>query len=196
MSDDEHEHHECGSGALVPPPSAMAKVPEKATSVGELLNTLLRLQGRRREAYGMLEDALDSVLLPLGDPERTSGTSYMRVVGEVTSLFAVLSNAVRNIEAKFRGSGDEELADADLADLVRRIQQVERDKLVIVSAVHALKVQIEDRARHETTAQDGVIVDLAAMEARLHEQSTVLGSILTDHADLMQELQIELQDRS
>ena len=193
------EGRACSTGALVPPAEAMAATPVAAQSTGELMARMVRLQLRRQETYAEMNAALEALLAPAGTVDRISPQSYMARVEEATGIFATTSNAVRNIEARLRAP-ESELASKPLAALVRSIQQVERDRLMLVSAIHALRVQSEDVLRKASGTTDsgegdepvdGVVPRGEVLSAKLSESKAALGRVETELAELMQELQAE-----
>ncbi|KNC50100.1 uncharacterized protein AMSG_05872 [Thecamonas trahens ATCC 50062] len=188
-----------GAAGCLPPAEAMAATPVAAQSTGELMARMVRLQLRRQETYAEMNAALEALLAPAGTVDRISPQSYMARVEEATGIFATTSNAVRNIEARLRAP-ESELASKPLAALVRSIQQVERDRLMLVSAIHALRVQSEDVLRKASGTTDsgegdepvdGVVPRGEVLSAKLSESKAALGRVETELAELMQELQAE-----
>ena len=66
---------------------------------------------------------------------------YQRICSEITKRFSTLSNAVRKIETALSSSNKEnEEEETYLRDIVRDIQNMEREKLHMVARYHLLRL--------------------------------------------------------
>ena len=97
----------------------------RAMETLELLNILTALQGERVETYAGYNKAID-VLVRDGRVEE-----YPMLCGETTSIFTVLSRRIIEIKEVLV-----ERKQQVLADLVQALQEKEREKLVLVAALH------------------------------------------------------------
>eukprot|EP00300_Choanocystis_sp_HF-7_P028497 c34180_g1_i1.p1 GENE.c34180_g1_i1~~c34180_g1_i1.p1 ORF type:complete len:253 (+),score=40.01 c34180_g1_i1:22-759(+) len=140
-------HGDCHSAAhatLIPTQDMMAKVPARATTPLEAMERLLALQQRRTLAHRELKSAMRDLV------DGGATDAYVRRAEAVTGEFAVVSNAIRNIEALLRST----MQRGDLADLIRSLQLCERDRLIAVSSAHAMQANRLDAAKIAATGAD------------------------------------------
>ncbi|PSC72968.1 hypothetical protein C2E20_3660 [Micractinium conductrix] len=99
-----------------------------AGSVLELLDGVAEVQRQRAAAYRRFDSAFKAYL------HNQAEGPYRFQAGQLTAEFQQLSALVIGAEAALRGQGQ-----ADLADLLRTVQENEREKLRLTVALQALK---------------------------------------------------------
>ncbi|XP_008446706.2 uncharacterized protein LOC103489347 isoform X1 [Cucumis melo] len=95
-----------------------------------LLRQFLEIQQRRAEAYSKLKRGFDEYM--------TSGReiSYQQLCSEITTEFSNCSKQVIDIESNFRNSDHNRL---ELANLLRSVQEQEKQKLHLTAQIQLLK---------------------------------------------------------
>lgn len=107
----------------------------EGSSAVELLKQFEEVQGRRAQLYSRFEAGFRRYL------ETRQEGIYRRLLAELTGQFAEVSKEVIDLEASLRdGRGR-----GDLADMLRGVQQNEREKLRLTLALQALKAAYEKR---------------------------------------------------
>lgn len=178
----------------------IAQSPAPPSSPLEALESLERLQSRRdagyREWLGAMTRLEEQTQLAADRESAESNlAAYCACTDSITGEFAVVSNAVRNLEALLRGP----LGRGDLADLVRALQLIERDRLVATSAQHALRGRRLDVRLGSCGASASLLSDVAAsagsaaatIEAQLDDVASVLAGVHTRLADALLDLHAE-----
>ncbi|GJP32256.1 hypothetical protein CLOM_g16846 [Closterium sp. NIES-68] len=110
-------------------------------AVVEQLRDFLNVQAERARIYSAFEGAF---------VENLSGASpdsaFHRTCQGITTEFSRCSQKVREVEARLRS---EDVGRADLADMLRRVQEQEREKLHLTAVHHVLRKSLRpsDRSR-------------------------------------------------
>ncbi|KAK4261311.1 hypothetical protein QN277_004327 [Acacia crassicarpa] len=101
-----------------------------STSTVLLLRKFLEIQRRRAEAYSRLKRGFSEYM--------TSGreASYQQLCSEITIEFNDCSKQVRELESLFRGP---DYCRVDLAQLLRAVQDQEKEKLQLTATIQLLK---------------------------------------------------------
>ena len=111
---------------------------EASSTVLDLLETLLAVQQRRAEAYVHFDSAFRAFVK--GEEEGERETSYSRARAyeqacrSATTEFSECSSLAKGLESKLRGENE-----SDLAQVVRDIQENEREKLQLHVQLQTLR---------------------------------------------------------
>ncbi|CAI5471981.1 unnamed protein product [Closterium sp. Yama58-4] len=112
-------------------------------SVADLLRDFLSVQADRARIYHAFEGAFADNL-----SGASPDSAFHRACQGITADFTRCSLKVREVEAQLRAEG---VGRADLADVVRRVQEQEREKLHLTAVHHVLRKSLRpsDRPRAE-----------------------------------------------
>ena len=97
----------------------------------DLLQLFSHLQAQRIQAYQLFDSALDVLITDARIAE------YSSLCAEMTARFSVISNTIIAIEGKLRKSHA-----TNFADLIRKVQESEKEKLTLVASAHMEKIAI------------------------------------------------------
>ena len=117
---------------------ASSSSPSSPSTVLDLLETLLAVQQRRAEAYVHFDSAFRAFVK--GEEEGERETSYSRARAyeqacrSATTEFSECSSLAKGLESKLRGENE-----SDLAQVVRDIQENEREKLQLHVQLQTLR---------------------------------------------------------
>ena len=166
-----------------PPPSAVdthaAAAPTAAAhdshDARELTRRFQSLQEERVRAYREYDDGLDGIL------RDRQLAAYPQLCAEATARFAALSRDINAVEERLRAADPAERAFAHrAADLVRRVQQLEKEKLELTAAAHLERIR-------ETAGEELAASNLAYVRQRM-------GEIVASIVEQLDELRCELAD--
>ena len=101
---------------------------------------VIHVQKKRLEEYEVFENAL--VALLRSELKSVDVQKYQSMTSVVTKRFSALSNRVRKIVSSLSSTkeNENETSDTYLRDLVRDIQNMEREKLHMVARYHLLRL--------------------------------------------------------
>ena len=101
---------------------------------------VIDVQKRRLKEYEVFESALIDLLR--SELRSVDVQKYQSMTSVVTKRFSALSNQVRKIESTLSSSkeNENETSELYLLDIVRDVQNMERDKLHIVARYHLLRL--------------------------------------------------------
>jgi len=156
-----------------------------------LLRVFLERQEERVAAYRRFEEGF-LLFLQVAEAEPAS---YEALVKHSTGIFATISAAINGIESELRGRGPAAL---QLADLLRSIQGLEREKLQLTAQLqivrHGLALDAL-RAEGDEFDADGMEARMAALRA---DEGADLGRRLTSLTgqlnDALDEVRCELSE--
>ncbi|XP_015876287.1 uncharacterized protein LOC107412953 [Ziziphus jujuba] len=103
---------------------------ESSSSVVHLLRKFLAIQQRRAEAYSKLKSGFSDYMVSGGE------LAYQQLCGEITVEFNDCSKQVLEMEALFKKPDYSRL---DLAQLLRAVQDQEKQKLNLTATIQVLK---------------------------------------------------------
>lgn len=98
----------------------------------------------------------------------------------MTAQFAELSKQVNTIESQLRTQHRD-----DVADRLRHVQEMERDKLMLTSALGVEKMRLEDMQRRDEAEQDLQVTSL--LESSIE-------SLTKQHTDVIVRINEELDE--
>lgn len=139
-----------GAGAVAPAAAAAADAP-LPSSVPELLRLFLGIQAQRAQHYSRFHAAFKAFLDTLQEGP------YRAVMMELTGTFNECSKRVIAVETALRDA----LGRADLAAVLRRVQEAERSKLRLTVSHHALRrahALLSFSWQHESEPEDPAAV--------------------------------------
>ena len=155
-----------------PPPASLRAMPRAA-----LLRVLLQQQEARVRQYRLFEEGF-ALFLQVADEAQ----GYEALVASSTAAFAEISAAVVHVEEELReragaGGGPEASAFDASARLVRRIQELEREKLSLTAQLQIVRHGIAiDQLRQSAVEESG------EEEARLHARERQAAALRQDEA--------------
>lgn len=174
-------------------PTSSTAAPSELSDVSDaaLLRLFLSRQEERVAIYHRFEEGFTLFL------QVAEATGYQTLVAKITAEFSAVSAGVNAIEAQLRGRG---AATQALADALRAVQALEREKLQLTAQLHIVRHGLAVDALHA----DGVVDDAAAVAAasrtaplRAEEAEDLRGQLMRLTArlnDAIDEVRCEIAD--
>lgn len=171
------------SGAMPPPPPSDDASELDALDARALATRFQSLQQQRVRAYKQYDDGLEAIL------RDEQLAAYPALVTEATARFASLSRDINTVEERLllRRADDDPARDAfarRAAELIRRVQQLEKEKLELTAATHL------ERIRETQVAADAAPLSASNLEYMRRRQREVVDAI----NEQLDELRCELVD--
>lgn len=181
-----------------PPPASLRAMPRCA-----LLRVLLQQQEARVRQYRQFEEGF-ALFLQVADEAQ----GYKALVASATAAFAEISAAVVHVEEELReraaaGGGPETSACDAAARLVRRVQELEREKLSLTAQLQIVRHGIaidELRAAAVEAGEDAAGLHARELQAAAMRQdeaaelTRALARLVDDLNDALDDVRCELAD--
>jgi uncharacterized protein YPO0396 len=139
-----------------------------------LMRQFKESQAKRPPVYKKFEAGFKALL----DDEDYK--QYQQMVQSITQEFATISSEIRDVEAKLR-----ELNFTSLADLIREIQLLERDKLISTNELQALRKNVEDHR------EEDVDFEIPAWQEKIREETEKLTETIEAVNEKLEEIKYE-----
>eukprot|EP00978_Attheya_sp_CCMP212_P026787 scaffold88801_cov55-Attheya_sp.AAC.2 len=157
----------------------------ESMSLQELLNAILKSQSERTMTYKEYDRGLHVVL------ESGNLSSYPNVCAKATASFAVLSDSINVMKGILASA---KWKRPDLATLVKKLQDCEREKLNATAALHLEQLRATDPFLLEQDGKGDKRVSKLLHEGALSLKAKVAQTI-EDINDIIEELRCEAADQ-